>query len=363
VIVAGQTLGWLLASWVGPAPPQLSEGAHGDGTLLAAVSRALDGQTLGFDAMAVAEIDDEGTRFATFGRQFDGAPVDPSSRFEIGSLTKALTGLLLADLIDAGRVEADTTLAEATDGVLPLEGEGAKATLSRLARHRAGWPSLPGSMLPRAMLLSTGGRNPYAGDPERVLEIGAGQDASRGDQLYSNLGFAALGNALAASERTDYASLLERRVLDPLDMRDTRVLGADDPLPERRLSGHDSAGRSTKPGAHVVENPGGGRPSAPTPPHRDIHTDLVERIDRRTDTLNRANDEPCHLESVVEVQHLRHLERRILHAAFADPLVQHGRGRVQVVKTEPGKPATMVSPRKSDAAASIGVRAPRRGSA
>ena len=244
VIAVGQALGWLLAAWVGPAPPRLSAEAYGDARLSAAVSEALGERARGFDALAVAVLDAEGTRFATFGRRLDGAPVDPSTAFEIGSLTKALSGLLLADLIEAGRVEADTTLAEATDGVLTLEGEGAQATLARLARHRAGWPRLPLSMLPRATWLSIGARNPYAGGPDDVLRMGAAQSASTGEQAYSNLGFAALGSALAAHERTDYAALLTRRVLLPLGMRDTRVLGESDPLPEPRVQGYDAAGRA-----------------------------------------------------------------------------------------------------------------------
>ena len=211
------------------------------------MSETLDGETLGLEALAVVAIEGGDVRIATFGRELDGAPVGPSTGFEIGSVTKALTGLLLADLIDAGRVEADTTLAEATRGTLELEGEGARTELARLARHRAGWPRLPVAMLPRAILLPLGARNPYAGGPEEVLRAGAAQDASRGDQAYSNLGFAALGNALAARERTDYGSLLRRRVLDPLEMHDTHVLGTDDPLPDRRVRGRDSAGRIVEP--------------------------------------------------------------------------------------------------------------------
>ncbi|TNY06640.1 hypothetical protein EW661_22420, partial [Escherichia coli] len=55
---------------------------------------------------------------------------------------------------------------------------------------------------------------------------------------YSNLGFGLLGHALALREGTDYATLLTRRVLQPLGL--TAHLGFDD---TGLLPGHDAQGR------------------------------------------------------------------------------------------------------------------------
>src|SRR6266516_1613548 len=51
--------------------------------------------------VSVAVVDGSTVRYANFG-------ADENAQFEIGSITKAFTGLLLADAIERGEVTADT---------------------------------------------------------------------------------------------------------------------------------------------------------------------------------------------------------------------------------------------------------------
>ena len=247
VLLACQLVGWPLAAAIGPAPPTLVRNANGDEALAALVRETLGADTRGFDAMAVIAVDGPDVRFAAFGRQRDGMPITPDSAFEIGSLTKPLTGMLLADLIDAGRLEPETTLGEATRGRLELDGPGTDVSLADLATHRSGWPRLPPSAYPRAILSSYGRGNAYAGTADELLRTAAAQRSERGEYAYSNLGFAALGHALAVHEGVDYAALLERRLLAPLGMRDTHVVGRDDTLPGNRVPGRTASGLSSAP--------------------------------------------------------------------------------------------------------------------
>ena len=81
----------------------------GDAALAADVRMAL-GPRPGTHAVAVAIVEPDGVRMAGLGDSGDPAHphVDASSAFEIGSITKALNGMLLATLSDDGVVGEDT---------------------------------------------------------------------------------------------------------------------------------------------------------------------------------------------------------------------------------------------------------------
>jgi len=67
-------------------------------------------------------------------------------------------------------------------------------------------------------------RNPFIHDADGVLAIACTATLSnRGDFVYSNLGTALLGQALAAAAHTDYATLVQQRLLAPLGMSATTL--------------------------------------------------------------------------------------------------------------------------------------------
>ncbi len=124
---------------------------------------------------------------------------EPETRFEIGSITKPLTGMLLADAIDRGEVSLDTTIG----ALLPGDaGTGfGSISLRELCTHTSGLPRLPRGPLTllrvgRFLLLGT---HPYRGTTASgVLRAAARQRLrGRGQFRYSNLGGAVLGQLLA----------------------------------------------------------------------------------------------------------------------------------------------------------------------
>ncbi|MDQ2070087.1 serine hydrolase domain-containing protein [Natronospira bacteriovora] len=146
--------------------------------------------------------------------------------FEIGSITKLFTGLLLAELIEDGMVSEDTTIAELMPQGRVLDTEVGSITLLELATHSSGLPRLPtqGPML-RRLLLQMG--DPYAGSTrEEILDAVAALSSdeleNRGRMQYSNLGMALLGQLLAEAAGQPYEQLIEERLLQPLGMKDTR---------------------------------------------------------------------------------------------------------------------------------------------
>jgi CubicO group peptidase (beta-lactamase class C family) len=150
---------------------------------------------------------------------------DPESRFEIGSVTKGLTGMLLAHAVSRGEASLDSTVG---DLAAPLAGSPlAAVTLRELATHTSGLPRLAGTA-PNALRLAAFGvlgLDPYRGiSARRLLEVAGRQRLrQRGRVAYSNLGAAVLGQVLATRHGGDFASLLAARVLTPCAMAGAAV--------------------------------------------------------------------------------------------------------------------------------------------
>ncbi len=150
---------------------------------------------------------------------------DPGTRFEIGSMSKALTGMLGAQLI----AEQAVTMQTAVGRLLPALAGSALAgvTVAELVTHTSGLPRMGTSWRStiRVVLGVLTGADPYRRPTvEAVLRSAASQPLrGRGGYRYSNLGGAVLGQALAAAAGTSYELLLRDRVLGPLAMSDTGV--------------------------------------------------------------------------------------------------------------------------------------------
>lgn len=171
---------------------------RGDAALVDAVE-----QTLGsaHPVAGVAVVTPEGSMIAHSG-------ADRSADFEIGSVSKPITGMLYRAAVERGLVAETTALGE----LLPLTGHGAVETvmLGSLATHRSGLPGLPRAMQPvrRTLKLLVRGANPYGETLPELLEQTCGIPVGRARPRYSNLGFQLLGHAVAAAEGRPYRELL-----------------------------------------------------------------------------------------------------------------------------------------------------------
>ena len=186
-----------------------------------AVKAAIDRRTqLGINHSIAIGVFDRG-RTQVYARGPAGAHADQTlsadSVFEIGSVTKTFTGLLLAVKVTAGQLALSTPLA---DIISELPATTAKTSLVALATHTASLPRNPDN------LRSAGYEplDPFAHYTPRML-----LDALRSPSLragppkvrYSNLGFGALGYLLGQHENRSYVGALTRHVLRPLGMRQT----------------------------------------------------------------------------------------------------------------------------------------------
>lgn len=115
------------------ARPRRSDATGVDDTTGRLVRRVVPG-------LVVAMVDSDSLSFDARGRAGRGAPeLDETTCFEIGSVTKTFTALVLADMVERGEVTLDERLAR----FVPEHDPESPITLLDLATHTAGLPRLP----------------------------------------------------------------------------------------------------------------------------------------------------------------------------------------------------------------------------
>jgi len=186
-----------------------------------------------------------------------GAAVDGTTLYEIGSITKVFTGLILADMVNKGEVSLDDPAAKyLPPGRRMPERGGKQITLRDLSTHRSGLPRMADD-IGDAITDPTG---PFVNYTEAMLlafldryqlprDVGS-------EWEYSNLGVGLLGYLLGRAVGSDYSTLLRERITGPLGMDDTlialppthadRLVPAFDaymrPTPPWDLGVHEAAG-------------------------------------------------------------------------------------------------------------------------
>ena len=164
----------------------------------------------------------------------DGPRAQELSRFEVGAVTEAVTGTLLASAVRRGELQYDEPIAgHAPAGLRPPAWNGRQITFRDLATHRSGLPRLPlrNAAQPYA---DVGAAQLYAmvSGAKLVAEPGTHYDPA-------NVDFALLGALLAYRAGTPYAELARNRLFTPLAMTDTvaDALGDRALVPERAITG------------------------------------------------------------------------------------------------------------------------------
>lgn len=171
-------------------------------------------------SIGVVQGDKSWTRhFGTLSTEANQKP-DDSTIYEIGSMSKVFTGILLAHAIESGRVKLDQPIGTLMKD-LPEANKGVAESilLRHLATHSSGLPRLPDNMNPADPT------NPYADYDRKLLtefmskvkpQTEPGEPSG-----YSNLAVGLLGDLLSAEANTSYEALLKQNIAIPLEMTDT----------------------------------------------------------------------------------------------------------------------------------------------
>ncbi|CAN5852844.1 N/A [soil metagenome] len=177
--------------------------------------------------------------FGEVARECGQVPNDETI-FEIGSITKVYTGLLLADMVVRKEVRLDEPVRDLLPEsvAVPKSGER-QIRLLDLVTHTSGLPRLPNNMP------FGDPENPYADYTVKALEEFLSSHELRrrpGDRLeYSNLGFGLLGHALALRAGVTYEQLVQDRINIPLGMTQTSLTITDEQA-ARFAQGYNGAG-------------------------------------------------------------------------------------------------------------------------
>ena len=153
----------------------------------------------------------------------DARPLSDRSVFEIGSITKVFTGILLAERAQRGEVRmSDPVSMYLPDRVRVPTRNAREITLLDLATHHSSLPQLPNNMA------RADPANPYADYTVEQLYAFLSEHELRRDigleYEYSNLGVGLLGHVLAAVDGASYEEVIRERILDPLGMDHTGII-------------------------------------------------------------------------------------------------------------------------------------------
>jgi serine-type D-Ala-D-Ala carboxypeptidase/endopeptidase len=175
--------------------------------------------------LVVGIVDEHGARVVSHGQLDNGTDrdVDGDTLFEIGSITKVFTALLLQDMVERGEMKLDDPVQKYLPAAVKLPTyQGKPITLLHLATHTSGLPREVNNLSPRSW------RNPGAGySVEQLYDFLSRLQLQRepgARQEYSNVGVSLLAHVIELKAGKDYETLVAERIFRPLGMDRTRVI-------------------------------------------------------------------------------------------------------------------------------------------
>ncbi len=214
---------WVDENAVKPAP------VASDNKLATALDRQIDSIARGYIqrektvAMSIGILRDGKMHFYNYGSTRQGGDTLPSSSslYEIGSISKTFTSLLLAYYVNEGKLKLDDPITEYLPDSVAVNTALKKVTLRMLANHTSGLPRLPTNLA----VVARDPLNPYKHYSEVALYdyLKKAKPATTPGETYaySNLGVAVLGNILEKIGGKPWDELVKRVITTPLRMTNT----------------------------------------------------------------------------------------------------------------------------------------------
>ena len=196
--------------------------------------------------IVVGIVDAKGRRVVSYGSfETDGKrPVDGDTVYEIGSMTKVFTSLVMMDMARHGEIALTDPVAKYLPAEVKMpQRNGRQITFEDISMQSSGLPRMPNNMKPKDFA------NPYADySVAQLYEFLSGYELTRdiGSKYeYSNLAVGLLGYVLALRAHTDYETLVKGRITEPLGMKSTGITLTSDE--KARLAPGHNAQRTTVP--------------------------------------------------------------------------------------------------------------------
>lgn len=169
-------------------------------------------------------------------------PADPKAQFRIGSNTKAFISTVLLQLEGEKRLSLDDTVARWLPGAVAANGyDGSTITIRQLLNHTSGLPDyLSALQINGPYFLNTNPREVLP--PQTLVNVGLGLRAptsAPGEKFgYSNTNYVLAGMVIKAVTGSEPAAEVQRRIIEPLGLRDTTFPTADPALYGNHLHGY-----------------------------------------------------------------------------------------------------------------------------
>jgi CubicO group peptidase (beta-lactamase class C family) len=200
-------------------------------------------------AIVIGFVDPNGTRIFSFGNisKANNIPVNENTLFDIGSITKTFTTLLLADMAKQGIVNLNDPIEKYLPANVKVpQYNGVKITLEDLASHTSGLPEWPSNIW---LNNNVGVFNPnynetmlYQGLSNTTLTREPGSQSQ-----YSSFGIGLLAHILSVKAGLPYEQLVKHRILDVLGMNDTKITLSPNDIKNRFSIGHQGGKEITTP--------------------------------------------------------------------------------------------------------------------
>lgn len=145
-----------------------------------------------------------------------------TSIYEIGSLSKVFTAILLSNLVEEGTITLDQPISLFLPDTLKKNEDLAKITFQMLANHTSGLPRLPDNF---EKIKGYNQNDPYKAYDKKALYSYLSSFKNKktpGEEYeYSNLGYAILGDIITGIYKKSYDQVVRDLICKPLDMNNT----------------------------------------------------------------------------------------------------------------------------------------------
>jgi D-alanyl-D-alanine carboxypeptidase len=171
-----------------------------------------------------------------------GRPMRPGLSFRIGSVTKSFTATVALQLVAQGKLSLGDTVERRLPGVLPY---GGTVSVRNLLQHTSGvpdyWEAGPDPLNISFVNDAAVRAQTYA--PRQIVERVSGEapDFAAGSRVeYSNTNYVLLGMIIEAATGNPLRREVTRRVIRPLQLRDTRFVTSRTTLPRPFTRGYSN---------------------------------------------------------------------------------------------------------------------------
>lgn len=210
----------ILLSFLFIASTCIAQSGLPDSLVLNIEERLKSGQSPSY---AIGIIDENGPQYYLYGKKsLDGEAIDKHTIYEIGSISKTFTAIVLAQAVLEGKMKLDDPVQKyLPEGVTMPKRSGQEITPGQLSDHTSSLPRMPTNFTPEDPL------NPFADYTEDQLyeflntyelprDIGSAYE-------YSNVAQGLLGHVLELVYDKSYEDLVIERIAAPLNMNETKV--------------------------------------------------------------------------------------------------------------------------------------------